>query len=61
MEFNFNIQKTLKSVTRQGVAFISGKERNKYNYEELNNIYLLLDKVGELSANVKKYIFLIII
>ena len=57
MEFCFNIQKILKSVSNKGVAFISGKDRNKYTYEELNNIYNLLDKVGELSANVTKYLF----
>jgi hypothetical protein len=53
MEFNFNIQRTLKCVSNQGVAFISGEDRNKYSYEELQNIHYLLDKVGELSAIVK--------
>ena len=52
MEFNFNIQKTIKNVSSQGVAFISGEDRNKYTYEELQNIHHLLDKVGELSAIV---------
>ena len=52
MEFNFNIQKTLKNFSSQGVAFISGEDRNKYTYEELQNIHHLLDKVGELSAIV---------
>ena len=57
MEFNFNIERTLKNVSKEGVAYISGEDRNKYTYEELKNIHFLLDKIGELSANVIKYIF----
>ena len=53
MEFKFNIQKTLKRVSNQGVAFLSGEDRNKYTYEELQNLHYLLDKIGELSAIVK--------
>ncbi len=52
MEFKFNIEKTLGGVSRQGVAFISGEDQNKYSYEDLNNINLLLDKIGQLSADV---------
>ena len=52
MEFNFNIEKTLKGVSKEGVAFLSGLDRNKYTHEEINNLYYLLDKVGELSAIV---------
>ena len=52
MEFKFNIEKTLKNVSNQGVAFLSGEDRDKYNNEELQDIRLLLDKIGELSANV---------
>ena len=52
MEFNFNIEKTLKGVTKEGVGFLSGLDRNKYTHEEINNLYHLLDKVGELSAIV---------
>ena len=52
MEFKFNIERTLGGVSRQGVAFISGEDQNKYSYEDLNNINLLLDKIGQLSANV---------
>ena len=52
MEFKFNLEKTLGGVSRQGVAFISGEDQNKYSYEDLNNIYLLLDKIGQLSADV---------
>ena len=57
MEFNFNIERTLKNVSKEGVAYISGEDRNKYTYEDLKNIQFLLDKRGELSANVIKYIF----
>ena len=57
MEFNFNIERTLKNVSKEGVAYISGDDRNKYTYEELKNIHFLLDKIGELSAKVIKYIF----
>jgi hypothetical protein len=52
MEFKFNIEKALGGVSRQGVAFISGEDQHKYSYEDLNNINLLLDKIGQLSADV---------
>ena len=52
MEFNFNIEKTLKGVSKQGVAFLSGEDHNKFSQEEINNLYFLLDKIGELSAIV---------
>ncbi len=61
MEFNFNIEKTLKGKSKQGVAFISGLDRNKYTQEELDNIYHLLDKVGELSAIVIIFLYYFII
>jgi len=53
MEFSFNIEKLLGGVSKQGVAFISGEEENKYSYEDLRNINILLDKVGKLSAQVR--------
>jgi hypothetical protein len=62
MEFSFNIEKLLGGVTKQGVAFISGENENKYSNEKLNNINILLDKVGKLSAKVRiVFINLIII
>ena len=54
MEFSFNIEKLLGGVSKQGVAFISGEDEHKYSYEGLRNIDLLLDKVGKLSAQVRK-------
>ena len=53
MEFSFNIEKALGGVSRQGVAFISGEEENKYSRESLKNINYLLDTIGELSAHVR--------
>ena len=53
MEFPFNIEKLLGRISNQGVAFISGEEENKFSYEDLRNIYLLLDKIGKLSAQVR--------
>ena len=53
MEFNFNIERALGGVSREGVAFISGKEKNKYSKENLENINFLLDTIGELSAHVR--------
>ncbi len=53
MEFSFNIEKLLGGVTKQGVAFISGENENKYSDEKLNNINILLDKIGKLSAKVR--------
>ena len=58
MEFKFNIENTLKNISNQGVAFLSGEDRDKYNYEELQNIYYLLDKIGDLSAKVIKHKFI---
>ena len=58
MEFSFNIEKVLGGVSKQGVAFISGEKENKYSYEDLQNINLLLDKIGKLSAQVRlNYIY----
>ena len=53
MEFPFNIAKLLGGVSKEGVAFISGEDENKYSYEDLSNIHLLLDKIGKLSAKVR--------
>ena len=53
MEFSFNIEKLLGGVSKQGVAFISGEDENKYSYEDLKSINILLDKVGKLSAQVR--------
>ena len=57
MEFNFNIERTLKNVSKEGVAFLSGEDHNKFTYEEIKNIYYLLDKVGELSAIVIIFLY----
>ena len=53
MEFNFNIEKLLGPSTNQGVVFISGEDENKYSYEDLKNINILLDKIGKYSAKVR--------
>ena len=53
MEFSFNIEKLLGGVTKQGVAFLSGEEENKFDYENLKNINILLDKIGKFSAQVR--------
>ena len=53
MEFSFNIETLLGGVSKQGVAFISGEDENKYSYEDLRNINILLDKIGKLSAQVR--------
>ena len=61
MEFSFNIEKLLGGVTKQGVAFLSGEDENKYSYDDLRNINLLLDKIGKLSAKVRLiYIYIYI-
>ena len=52
MEFSFYIEKIIRGVMNQGVEFISGEEENKYSNEKLNNINILLDKVGKLSSKV---------
>ena len=61
MEFSFNIEKLLGGVTKQGVALLSGEDENKYSYDDLRNINLLLDKIGKLSAKVRLiYIYIYI-
>ncbi len=53
MKFNFNIEKLLGPLTNQEVVFISGEDENKYSYEDLKNINILLDKIGKYSAKVR--------
>ena len=53
MEFNFNIEKLLGPATKEGIVFISGEDENKYSYEDLKNINVLLDKIGKYSAKVR--------
>ena len=52
MEFSFNIEKLLGGVTKQGVAFISGENENKYS-DQKYNINILLDKIEKLSVKVR--------
>ena len=54
MEFNFNIEKLLGPANKQGVVYISGEDEFKYSYDQLKNINILLDKIGKLSAQVRK-------
>lgn len=54
MEFTFNIEKLLGPATKQGIVFLSGEDENKYSYEEIKNINVLLDKIGRYSAHVRK-------
>ena len=51
MEFDFNIEKIL-GVSKNGVAFLSGKDQSKFTDKDFKNICLLLDIVGDLSAKV---------
>ena len=54
MEFDFNIEKIL-GVSKNGVAFLSGKDQSKFTDKDFKNICLLLDIVGDLSAKVIIY------
>ena len=54
MEFDFNIEKIL-GVSKNGVAFLSGKDQGKFTDKDYKNVCLLLDKIGDLSAKVIIY------
>ena len=58
MEFNFDIGKTIGNISPKGVAFIDGSKPGKYSRNDYQNIYKLLDTIGELSAKVRLYIFI---
>jgi len=58
MEFNFDIGKAIGDVSPKGVAFIDGSKPFKYGRNDYQNIYKLLDTIGELSAKVRRYILI---
>ena len=58
MEFNFDIGKTIGDISPKGVAFIDGSKPGKYSRNDYQNIYKLLDTIGELSAKVRLYILI---
>ena len=58
MEFNFNIGKAIGDVSSKDVAFLDGSKPGKYSRNDYQNIYKLLDTIGELSAKVRLYIFI---
>jgi len=58
MEFNFNIGKAIGDISPKGVAFIDGSKPGKYSRIDYQNIYKLLDTIGELSAKVRLYLLI---
>jgi len=58
MEFNFNIGKAIGDISPKGVAFIDGSKPGKYSRTDYQNIYKLLDTIGELSAKVRLYLLI---
>ena len=52
MEFHFNIEKTIGKVVGDGIVFLDGAASKDYSQEDFENICLLLDQVGTLSATV---------
>ena len=52
MEFHFNIEKTIGKVVGDGIVFLDGAASTDYSQKDFENICLLLDQVGTLSATV---------
>ncbi len=52
MEFHFNIEKTIGKVVGDGIVFLDGAASKDYSQKDFENICLLLDQVGTLSATV---------
>lgn len=53
MEFNFNIEDALRqSKLGDGIYLIDGRKSQQYSQKTYNDLYNLLDKIGENSAIV---------
>ena len=52
MEFHFNIEKTIGKVVGDGIVFLDGAASKDHSQKDFENICLLLDQVGTLSATV---------
>ena len=57
MDFDFNIENLLGGVSKNGIAFLSGQDQERFSSKDYNNICLLLDKIGDLSAKVNISIY----
>lgn len=55
MECNFDIEKTLGNVSKNGVGSISGADQDRYSEEDFTNICNLIDRIGKLSAIVSNF------
>ena len=51
MEFDFNIEKTIGNVSKNGIVYISGQNQD-YSAKDFENICILINTIGELSAKV---------
>ena len=51
MEFDFNIEKTIGNVSKNGIVYISGQNQD-YSAKDFENICTLINTIGELSAKV---------
>ena len=52
MEFHFNIEKIVGKEIGDGIVFLDGAASKNYSQKDFENVCLLLDQVGTLSANV---------
>ena len=53
MEFNFDIEQTLKRKVGDGVYYIDGSSAARFNQREYMNVSHLLDEIGKRSAVVR--------
>ena len=56
MEFDFNIEEVIGNPSKNGIVYLSGRHKDSYSFQNLRNIYKLLDTVGEMSARVNIYL-----
>ena len=57
MEFNFNIEKAIGNISKNGIVFLDGRNYKQYDSQTYINLRNLLDTIGELSAKVRNNIY----
>ena len=57
MECDFNIAQLIGNQSQNGISVIDGKKLSKYNQNNWEILSKFLDTIGNLSANVKIFLF----
>ena len=56
MEFNFDIEKAIGNISKNGIVLLDGRNYKQYDSQTYINLRNLLDTIGELSAKVRNNI-----